>query len=89
MLGRRGHSREMRRETVVERIWPPARSKYRQLAEVNDIIYHGRGDIALHGQHEQRCASALAVEGEVFRCELHEQHGGWAHSNREAKAIWQ
>jgi hypothetical protein len=57
--------------------------------EVDDIIYHGRGDIARHGRHELRCEGALAIGGEVFKCELHQDHNGWAHSNREAEAIWQ
>lgn len=58
-------------------------------AQVADIIEHGRGDIARHGRHELRCESALAIAGLVFRCELHQDHNGWAHSNREALAIWQ
>ncbi len=58
-------------------------------AEVADIIQHGRGDIARHGQHEQRCPAVLAVRGEVYRCDLHLDHGGWAHSSRDAEAIWQ
>jgi hypothetical protein len=57
--------------------------------EVEDIIYHGRGDIARHGRHELRCASALGIGGETFRCDLHSDHNGWAHSSSEAKAIWQ
>lgn len=57
--------------------------------EVADIIEHGRGDIARHGQHELHCPGVLGIEGEVYPCELHPEHDGWAHSNGEAKAIWQ
>jgi hypothetical protein len=57
--------------------------------EVEDIIYHGRGDLARHGRHEPKCESGLAIKGEVYGCELHPDHNGWAHSNSEAKAIWQ
>jgi hypothetical protein len=57
--------------------------------KVNDIIFHGRGDIARHGRHEPTCPSALAVRGEVYGCELYPEHRGWAHANHEAEAIWQ
>ena len=57
--------------------------------EVEAIIYEGRGDIARHGRHELHCPGALAQAGEVYPCELHPEHDGWAHSNHEAGAIWQ
>jgi hypothetical protein len=57
--------------------------------QVAEVIAEGRGDIDRHGQHELKCVGALAIRGEVYPCELHPEHGGWAHSNREAQAIWQ
>lgn len=57
--------------------------------EVDDIIYHGRGDIGRHGRHEPQCVSAVAIRGGVYRCELYPEHRGWAHANSEAEAIWQ
>lgn len=57
--------------------------------EVTDIIEHGRGDIERHGRHETRCHGALGIGGETYLCELHADHDGWAHSNRQAQAIWQ
>jgi hypothetical protein len=35
-----------------------------------------------------RCESALIIRGEHFRCDLAVKHGGWAHSNADAEAIW-
>ena len=55
--------------------------------EVADIIEHGRGDIARHGRHEPICEGRLAIRGEVYACDLHPDHQGWAHSSSEALAI--
>ena len=56
--------------------------------EVADIIENGRGDIARHGRHELKCSGALALLGETYPCDLHPEHGGWAHSSKAVEAIW-
>jgi len=40
-------------------------------------------------QHElPSCPAALGIQGETYFCDLNTPHTGWAHSNREAQAIW-
>lgn len=36
----------------------------------------------------QECPASLMVKGAHFPCEERYPHGGWAHSNRSAEAIW-
>ena len=38
---------------------------------------------------EQQCAAALSIKGVGFRCDQKRGHQGWAHSNREAGALWE
>jgi hypothetical protein len=49
---------------------------------------------------EPRCGGVLSIKGEHFPCQQLEQmttldgspaasHEGWAHSNRDAQAVWQ
>ena len=54
-----------------------------------EVIAEGRGDIARHGRHEPTCSGRLALLGEVYACDLHPDHSGWAHSSSEALAIWE
>jgi len=63
-------------------------STVEQILEVEDIIYHGRGDICRYGRHEPQCPSLIAIGGDVYRCDLYLEHNGWAHSSRDAQAIW-
>ena len=60
-----------------------------EILEVEDIIAHGRGDIARHGRHEPKCTGAVNIAGAHFQCDLYPNHNGWAHSSSEGHAIWQ
>ena len=37
---------------------------------------------------ERQCQGALNIAGEHYRCDLPASHGGAAHANTEAQAIW-
>lgn len=36
----------------------------------------------------KRCHGVLIIKGEAYACDLAIEHNGWAHSNKEAEAIW-
>lgn len=42
--------------------------------------------------HAAACNSALNIKGEAFRCDwptdANGKHDGWAHTNKEAQAVW-
>lgn len=42
-----------------------------------------------HSVPKVPCPAAVNIKGEHFQCDLYVPHGGWAHSNAAAEAIWQ
>lgn len=34
------------------------------------------------------CRAALNIAGAGYQCDMEAPHRGWAHANKEAKAIW-
>jgi hypothetical protein len=61
--------------------------------EMHDIEYvPAAGGLIHHStcQHpEHHCSAALNIRGEHFACDMPAPHNGWAHSNKDAEAIWQ
>lgn len=40
------------------------------------------------GDTRPECEARVNIRGADFKCDLTQEHDGWAHSNKEAGAIW-